>query len=193
MSKGATMDLEQYGPIAYLAGQWTSEYAGENRAPAPDRSVENSKFRQEISFTPIGEVNNHEQSLFGLRYNTVAWVEGTPEPFHEELGYWLWDPGRQEVMKTFVVPRGIAVNAGGVVTPNATEFTIKAELGSKCFGLSANPFLQEEFKILSYETTFTRLDEDNFHYAENTRIQMKAQSKVFDHTESNTLTRKAKP
>ena len=90
-------------------------------------------------------------------------------------------------MKSFIVPRGIAVQAGGEADINATDFTVKAELGSTTYGISSNKFLDEEFQTVSYEAKFEFVDEDVFTYDENTRIKIKGQDKIFDHTEKNTL------
>ena len=40
------MNHEDYGPLAFLIGNWKSGegWSGENRAPDPDRKVENTKF-----------------------------------------------------------------------------------------------------------------------------------------------------
>ena len=180
-----------YGPLRFLIGEWASEgHLGENRAPDPDRKVENTKFKQTMLFEPIGEVENHEQVLYALRYSTKAWEEGDDEdPFHEEVGYFIWDKANRQVLKSFIVPRGIAVNAGGEADVNAISFTVSAELGSHTYGLCSNKFLDEEFKTLTYEVTFEFVDENKFEYSENTRIQIKGQNQVFDHIEKNTLTK----
>jgi len=185
------MEDINYGPLRFLVGKWKSEgFLGENRAPDPDRKVENTKFRQEMNFEKIGDVENHEQLLYALRYSTKAWEQGdAEEPFHEEVGYFIWDKVNRQVTKSFIVPRGIAVNAGGDADVNATEFTVKAELGSNTYGLCSNPFLDKEFQTISYEIKFEFLDENQFMYDENTRIKIKGQENIFDHTEKNTLTK----
>lgn len=187
------MDDINYGPLRFLIGKWVSDgFVGENRAPDPSRKVENTKFRQEMLFEPIGEVENHEQSLYALRYSTKAWEEGDDEdPFHEEVGYFIWDKNNRQVMKSFIVPRGIAVQAGGEADINAIEFSVHAELGSQTYGLCSNKFLDEEFQTISYEVKFEFLDESTFSYSENTRIKIKGQDQIFDHTEKNTLIKKA--
>jgi hypothetical protein len=78
------MKNTEYGPLRQLIGKWQSEgFQGENRAPNPNREVENTKFRQEMEFEPIGDVENHEQVLYALSYSTKAWEEGDDEePFH---------------------------------------------------------------------------------------------------------------
>lgn len=183
------MNEIDYGPLRFLIGKWASVgHQGENRAPDPDRKVENTKFRQEMVFEPAGDVENHEQLLYVLRYATKAWEEGDDEePFHEEVGYFIWDKANRQVMKSFIVPRGIAVNAGGDAEINDTEFTVKAELGSNTYGVCSNKFLDEEFQTVSYEVKFEFLSEDEFTYDENTRIKIKGQDAIFDHTEKNTL------
>ena len=188
------MDNIQYGPLRFLIGNWESRgVTGENQAPDGDRKTENTKFRQSMTFEPIGNVNNHEQILYVLRYHTKAWEEGShgvDDPhFHEEVGYFIWDQGRRQVMKSFIVPRGISVNAGGEADRDSSEFKLSAVLGSHIYGICSNQFLDEEFQTIRYDVKFELLDEDTFSYDENTQIKIKDQSNIFHHTEKNTLSR----
>lgn len=185
------VDQELYGPLAFLAGEWSSgeDWKGENRAPAPDRGVENTKFRQTMKFEPIDDVNNHEQKLYGLRYSTFAWEEGDEEPFHEEVGYWLWDKKEKQVMKCFNVPRGISLIAGGSAELDSTDFDLVAEIGDQTYGICSNKFLDQEFKTVKYEINISFNGEDSFSYDENTHILIKGREDIFNHTEKNTLTR----
>lgn len=186
------MDRNNYGPLAILIGRWSSGtgWTGENRAPDPDRVVENTKFRQETLFEPIGDAENHEQILYGLRYSTKAWEEGDDEkPFHEEVGYWLWDAKNGQVMKCFNIPRGMSILAGGKAHSNSKIFEMSAELGSEIYGLSSNKFLDNEFKTIRYDVKIEILDENTFSYDEDTQIQIKGQSNIFHHTEKNVMKR----
>ena len=185
------MNSENYGPLAFLIGKWESVgHTGENQAPDPDRNTENTKFKQEMLFEPIGDVNNHEQQLYALRYSTKAWEEGDDEdPFHEEVGYWIWDADNKQVLKSFIVPRGIAVNAGGTAEADANVFEMHADVGSETYGLCSNLFLDKEFKSLSYDLKIEKLDENTFSYDEDTQIKMKGREEIFHHTEKNTLKR----
>src|SRR5436190_23274310 len=86
------MDFDvKLGPLAALAGTWEG-IKGDDTAPADDRGTERNQYRERITFVPISPVQNHEQTLYGLRYATTAWRIGEPDPFHEALGYWLGDP-----------------------------------------------------------------------------------------------------
>ncbi len=185
------MDYTEYGPLAFLIGKWRSEgWTGENRAPDAERDVENTKFRQETSFEPVGETENHEQILLTLRYQTFAWEEGDDEePFHEEVGYWLWDPQNKQVMKCFTIPRGVSVLAGGSASADSDSFLVSAEVGSETYGICSNKFLDQEFKTMRYDVKIKRLDENTFSYDENSQLKIKGQSKIFDHIEKNTMKR----
>ncbi|KAA0911073.1 FABP family protein [Pusillimonas sp. ANT_WB101] len=48
------------------------------------------------------------------------------------------------------LPRGIVINAGGTVKPDATSFELVAEAGSETFGICQHPFLIENFKVVRY-------------------------------------------
>ena len=70
-------------------------------------------------FEETGCVENHSQVLHGLRYKTTAWIIGENTPFHEELGYWMWDAQNKVIIKCFMVPRGVTILAGGSVREDA--------------------------------------------------------------------------
>ncbi len=99
------------GPLAPLAGTWEGD-KGDDTAPDDDpREREINKYRERLVLDLFGPVNNHAQVLYGLRYSTTAWRLKEESPFHEELGYWLWDPAEKQVMRCFMVPRGVTVIA----------------------------------------------------------------------------------
>jgi hypothetical protein len=180
--------IENLGPLAVLPGVWEGGRGGDT-APSPDRSSAHRKFRERMTFDPIGRVDNHEQMLYGLRYATTAWPSDSEEPFHEEVGYWLWDAGRQQVMRCFIVPRGVTVIAGGTAAADARHFRLAAEVGSETYGICSNQFLDEEFKTVRYELEVSIEDANRFSYSENTVLKIKGQADLFNHTDENTLTR----
>jgi hypothetical protein len=182
--------VKQLGPLAPLAGVWEGD-KGADVAPSDDRGTERNAFRERITFEPFGPVRNHEQVLYGLRYATVARRIGESDPFHEEVGYWLWDPGERQVLRCFIVPRGVALIAGGTAEPAASTFTLQAEAGSDTYGICSNRFLDKEFKTVRYVLTVTVLDQHRFHYKEDTQLRMPGRPDLFHHTDENTLTRVA--
>lgn len=182
--------FEKYGPLAFFIGEWTSgdDWKGKNQAPDSKRETENTRFRQVMKFEPIGDITNHEQTLYALRYSTKAFEQGLPEKaFHEEVGYWIWDHDNKIILKSFIVPRGISVNAGGIYNSNKNSFRLSAKVGDHIYGISSNEFLDREFKSMSYDLEIEKINEDTFTYRENTQIKMPKMDKLFQHTEENTL------
>jgi len=182
--------IKNLGPLASLAGIWEGG-KGDDTAPSDDRGTETNKFRERMTFEPIGPVDNHEQKLYGLRYATTAWRLGEDSPFHEETGYWLWDVEAKQVLRCFIVPRGVTVLAGGTVEPDAKSFKLAADAGSETYGICSNKFLDKEFKTVHYELRITIHDDQSFSYEEDTQLQIKGQKDLFHHTDKNTLKRTA--
>lgn len=182
------IDLEMLGPLKGLAGSWEGDQ-GDDIAPSDDRGTERNFFREHIRLEPFAAPTNHEQKLYGLRYATSAIRKGESEPFHEETGYWLWDPRDSQVLRCFVLPRGITVLAGGTVAPMATQFELRAKLGSPIYGICSNPFLDREFQTVEYILHVTMHDQSTFSYEEDTHIRIKGVSELFHHIDKNILKR----
>lgn len=180
--------LALLGPLAPLAGVWEGD-KGDDTAPSDDRGTEHNRFHERLTFEPFGPVTNHEQTLYGLRYATLVWRLGEEAPFHEEVGYWLWDARARQVLRCFIVPRGIAVIAGGTVDPGARAFALAADVASPTYGICSNRFLDEEFKTVRYELSVTIHDANRFSYEEDSQLQMKGRAELFHHVDRNTLTR----
>lgn len=180
--------ISNLGPLAALAGTWEGA-EGFDVAPSDDRGREENKFRETLKFEPFGPVDNHEQRLWGLRYSTIAWRKGEDNPFHEESGYWLWDPKEKQVIRAFIVPRGVTVLAGGTVEPGARTFQLKARCGQGVYGISSNPFLDREFKTEEYSLTVRVVNDQTFEYEETTFLRMVGKSALFEHTDRNRMIR----
>lgn len=182
-----TEELKAYlGPLYQLMGIWEGD-KGDDIAPSDDRGTENNKYRERFTLEPISPVQNHEQNLSVLRYSTSAWRIGEENTFHEELGYWSWEPSTKQVVRVFVIPRGISVMAGGTVEPNAKELNLKAEANSCTYGICTNPFLDREFKIVRYDLSIKILSDTSFSYDQTTVIQMPKSKAPFEHRDRNTL------
>jgi len=179
--------IRKLGPLGPLAGIWEGDQ-GVDLAPTPDGSAE-SRFRERLVLEPFGPVKNREQELFALRYSTMAWRLGEDDDFHQELGYWLWDLANQHVLRTFMVPRGVCVMAGGHVDPDAREFTLRADAGSETYGALSNPFLHRTANTDHYEVTITIHDDGSFSYHEDTVLNFTPLGEEFHHTDQNTLKR----
>lgn len=178
----------EWGPLAGLIGEWEGS-GGLDRAYSHSKGeVLDTPYLEKVTMKPFGPVDNGSQSLYGLDYKTAMWRGDEENPFHTELGYWLWDAATGEVMRAFVVPRGIAVMAGGTTTADATSFTMRAERGKLPYAIGENTYLAAKASTLSYEVT-VEVDGDTWSYAETTMLAMAEFDEPFAHTDGATLKR----
>lgn len=177
--------INKLGPFAPLVGSWEGD-KGVDVSPSAHGPVE-TKYRESLTFEPIGPVANGPQVLYGLKYATTAWPLGEEDPFHEELGYWLWDAETLEVMRCFMVPRAVTLIAGGHAEPQSRRFEMSAEAGSATYGILSNPFLDDAFRTVRYDLTITVHDDGGFSYSEDTQLKIHGEQELFHHTDQNTL------
>jgi hypothetical protein len=128
----------QWGPLAALIGDWEGEGGLDTAFSHAKNEVLGTPYLEKVSMKPFGPVDNGSQHLYGLDYKTAMWRKDEENPFHTEVGYWLWDSATGEVLRGFVVPRGITVLAGGSAAADATSFTMRAELGGAQYSISEN-------------------------------------------------------
>src|SRR6202012_694062 len=139
------------GPLARLIGIWEGD-KGEDVAYAnQDGKLGLTPYRDHIDFKPFGPVENGSQVLYGLDYRMAAWRGTEENPFHTEVGYWLWDATDGQVMRCFLIPRGSALIAGGTVAPDATQYALSSEAGSSTYGILSNRFLAAQARTVRYE------------------------------------------
>ena len=183
------MANEEWGPLAHLIGEWQGQ-GGLDAAFSHSRNeVLDTPYLEKVSMKPFGPVDNGNQHLYGLDYKTAMWRNDEDNPFHTEVGYWLWDARAQEIVRGFVVPRGITVLAGGNAVADATSFTLKAAQGDSLFAIGENTYLRAKASTLSYEVTITVNADGTFSYDETTMLQMAEFPEPFAHTDHNTLHR----
>ena len=154
-----------------------------------DRKIGLTPYREHVDFKPFGPVDNGSQVLYGLDYRMAAWRGDEENPFHTEVGYRMWDARDSEVVRCFVIPRGSAVVAGGVVAADATTFTLSARVGSQTYGILANNWLDKNAQSVSFEVTIDTSVENEFTYDETTVIKHAKVAEEVTHTDRNTLKR----
>ena len=179
----------EWGPLEGLIGEWESDKGGLDTAFShAEGKVLGTPYKEKVTFKPFGPVDNGDQHLYGLDYKTAMWRNDEENPFHTEVGYWLYDGATGEVLRGFVVPRGITVLAGGTVSADATEFTLRAEKGAPLYTIGENSYLEKNASTLSYEVTIT-IGDGTWSYKEDTVLKMKEFNEPFHHTDGNTLSR----
>lgn len=180
---------DAWGPLGPLAGDWEAE-GGLDRAFSHARGeVAATPYLERVTFKPFGPVDNGNQSLYGLDYRTAMWRGSEADPFHTEVGYWLWDAATGEVLRGFVVPRGITVLAGGVAAADARQFTLSARPGHPTYSIGENRYLAAHASTLGYEVSVTIDGDDSWTYEETTTLRMDELDEPLAHTDRNTLRR----
>ena len=54
--------------------------------------TERDVFLEHYELQPIDRQTNGPQIFYGLRYHTHIVKPGETETFHDQVGYWLWEP-----------------------------------------------------------------------------------------------------
>jgi hypothetical protein len=179
---------DHWGPLGPLAGEWQGEGGLDTAYSHAEHKVLDTPFLEKLTFKPFGPVDNGHQHLYGLDYRTAMWRGDEENPFHTEVGYWLWDAATGEIMRGFVVPRGIAVLAAGTAAEDARTFTLRAAQGEPQYTIGENQYLAKNASTLSYEVTVT-IGDDTWSYAETTMLRMNEFTKPFPHEDHNILRR----
>jgi len=184
--------MGEWGPLEPLIGEWEGEGGLDSAFSHARGEVLSTPYLERLTMKPFGPVDNGSQSLYGLDYKTAMWRGDEENPFHTEVGYWLWDAAAGEVLRGFVVPRGITVLAGAVgVAADATSFTLTASLGDPRYGISENTYLRSHASSTAYRVTITANPDGTWSYAEETTLRMTELPDPFAHTDANTLHRTA--
>jgi hypothetical protein len=109
--------------------------------------------------------------------------------YHEQVGYWLWEPATGTVIHTLTIPRGQAVMAAGTASADAVEFELLATRESEHFGICSTPFLDYAFKTVEFRIKVSINPDGTWSYDEDTVLQIRGQTELFHHRDRNTLTR----
>jgi hypothetical protein len=183
--------LANLGPLRPMAGVWEGT-KGSDRHPVAEGTGDDV-FVEHYELQPIDRQTNGPQLFYGLRYHTHITKPGESETFHDQVGYWLWEPAAQAVTLTLGIPRAQVLLASGPAAADATEFELTATVGSEIHGILSNPFLDEAFRTLSYRMHVTVNDDGTWSYEEEGVLQIPGRDEPFSHIDRNTLTRIAPP
>src|SRR5499426_1155467 len=182
--------LRNLGPLAPLAGLW--EGRGLDVHPA-EQGTEENEYIERIELQPIDGQTNGPQLFYGLRYHTRIVKPDDVETFHDQVGYWLWEPATGTVIQTLSIPRGQTAMAVGRATADAKTFRLQAVRGSKTNGIVSNPFLEYAFKTESYTVTISINADGTWSYEQDTVLVIPGQAEPFHHTDRNTLRKIGEP
>jgi hypothetical protein len=183
--------LANLGPLAPMAGVFEGT-RGTDEHPE-SYGTGHDVFHERYELQPIDPQTNGPQLFYGLRYHTHIVKPDEVETFHDQVGYWLWEPAANIVMVTLAIPRAQVLLAGASVEPDATEFELTAEVGSETFGILSNPFLDRAFRTVSYRMHVTIDGDGAWSYEEEGVMEIPGAPEPFRHIDRNSLVRVEPP
>ena len=181
---------ERWGPLAKLSGHWAGDEGRDFSYSYSAKKDTENLFHEEATFDPFGPVDNGSQQLFGVDYRMKAWRLGEADPFHMEVGYWLFEPSTGAIHRCFMVPRSMTILAEGTTTADATSFQLSAEQGSLTHGILSNAYLQKGAAAGVSYALDVDLSGGRFRYKQDLVMQMAAHDGAeMHHTDQNVLER----
>lgn len=183
--------LANLGPLARLAGSWQAS-KGIDLNPKAD-GPERREFIERIDFAPIDPQANGPQLLYGLRYHIHITTAEEDITFHEQVGYWLWEPATGMILQTLAIPRGQVALACGHAAPEAKSLTVEAKRGETSYGICSTDFLEYAFRTDAYRLEIVFNEDGGWSYDIHTTLTVKGQDAPFDHRDRNTLQRVGGP
>ncbi len=185
-----TMNHEELGPLASLVGNWAGE-RGRDISPSSSGGSTQTDFRETLEFVPVGAVKNAAiQELRVVRYHQQVYRLSDGAKFHDQVGYWSWEPAKNEVIQTLTIPRAMALLAGGVVesdTDHHYASSLKvASMQEGPWPIIQSPFLSESAKTIAYELHL-KVQADELSYEQTTSLMI--YGRAFEHRDRSVLTR----
>jgi hypothetical protein len=183
--------LANLGPLRRLAGVWEGRTGVDlnPKAQGPERR----EFSERIELQPIDAQSNGPQLLYGLRYHTRILAADEDATFHDQTGYWLWEPASGLVLQTLSIPRGQVAIAAGHATSDADSLVLTARRGDTAYGICSNEFLEYAFRTDAYRIEVTFNADGSWSYVLDTTLMVHGRTEPFQHRDTNTLVRVAEP
>jgi len=183
--------LANLGPLARMAGIWTGARGLDvhPKAPGPKKQA----FVETYELQPIDPQTNGPQLFYGLRYHQHITKPDRLKTFHDQVGYWLWEPATGRIIQTLTIPRAQTAMAFGKTTADATSFELVAQRESTTNGIASDPFIEYAFKTVEYRIAVTFHPDGTWGYEQDTVMLIPGIAEPFHHTDRNTLTKIAEP
>jgi hypothetical protein len=181
--------LANLGPLRRLAGIWEGRKGVDlnPKAAGPERR----EYIERIDMQPIDAQANGPQLFYGLRYHIHILATDEEPTFHDQVGYWLWEPATGLVLQSLAIPRGQVAIASGQATPDATSLVLTAERGQTEYGICSTSFLEYAFRTDSYRIEISFNSDGSWSYISDTMLTVRGRTEPFRHRDQNTLVKVA--
>jgi hypothetical protein len=183
--------LENLGPLSKMAGVWEGERGLDIKPKA--EGPKKQAYAERIELQPIDPQTNGPQLLYGLRYHVHVTKPEQVKTYHDQVGYWLWEPATETIIHTLTIPRGETAMASGKANATAKEFELLAVQGSDTYGICSAPFLDHAFKTVEFRIQVKINDDGTWSYDQDTVLKIQGQEELFHHRDRNTLHKVGEP
>lgn len=179
--------LANLGPLRRLAGIWEATKGVDiaPKAAGPERRT----FMERITFEPIDPQANGPQLLYGMRYHIHITTVEEDVTFHDQVGYWLWEPATGLMLQTLAIPRGQTALASGYGKTGDDVLTLRAVRGETRYGISSSAYLESAFRTDAYRIRISFNPDGSWSYDIETTLTVHGQDAPFVHHDTNTLYR----
>ena len=181
---------QKLGPLTPLVGEWEGNVGVDLSYHNKDDETSKTGYFEKAWFRPIPIQENGQQVIEGLKYGMVAWRHGEEamDPFHDEVGYLLWEKKTGQIMRVVVFGRGIAMVAGGDAKARDKKLHFKATPGDPNYGILQNKYLSQRAELKGFESTFMFNADGSLTYTQDLILKLAATGgKEMHHTDTNTL------
>lgn len=183
--------LANLGPLRPLAGVWEGR-KGVDLNPKAD-GPEQRDYLERIEMQPIDPQANGPQLFYGLRYHVHIVASDEDTTFHDQIGYWLYEPATGLIQQTLAIPRGQTALASGRASAGGSSLVVRAERGGPGYGICSTDFLEWAFRTDSYELEVSFHPDGGWSYVSTTMLQVRGRPEPFRHVDRNTLAKVAEP
>ena len=146
-----------------------------------------------IELQPIDPQTNGPQLFYGLRYHQHVVKPDQVKTYHDQVGYWLWEPATGTVIQTLTIPRAQIAMAVGRADADAKNFELVASRGSQTYGICSTPFLEYAFTTVEYRIKVSINADGTWTYDEDTVLMIRGKTEPFHHTDCSTLVKIGEP
>ncbi len=183
--------LPNLGPLRAMAGIFVGARGLDVKPKA--EGPKKQAYTERYELQPIDPQTNGPQLFYGLRYHQHVVKPDQVKTYHDQVGYWLWEPATGTVIQTLTIPRAQAVMAVGKAAADATSFELVAIAGSPTNGIVSGAFLEHAFRTIEFRIKVTINDDGTWSYDEDTVLMIKGRDEPFHHTDRDTLAKIAEP
>ena len=183
--------LANLGPLTRLAGVWEG-LKGVDLNPKAE-GPERRDYLERIEMQPIDPQPNGPQLFYGLRYHVHIFASDEETTFHDQVGYWLYEPATGLIMQTLAIPRGQTALSHGKAKAGDHTITVSSARDTPGYGICSTDFLEWAFRTDAFRLDITFHENGDWSYVSDTTLIVRGRDEPFRHLDRNRLHKVGEP